>query len=148
MRTKPNSQIIGNSGVFYACYRLSLENWHVLPTTRNARGADIFIVKGERMLGLEVKTLSARDNICIGHTPLDYSIDYWVILMNIWYKKEEEKPDLYIISKGAMKIEIERCNLDNRGKGLLKLYPDGYWIQKKFLLSEVHEYSKDWSGLE
>jgi len=143
-RTETNNQITGNIGVFYVCYRLSLENWNVLPTIRNASGADIFIVKERRRLGLQVKTLSVKDNINIGANPFDYSIDYWIILMNV---KKEENPSPYIISRPDMEMEIERCGRSNRGTGLLKCYDDIYWIQKKFLLSDVHGYSKDWSSL-
>jgi hypothetical protein len=31
-------QIIGNAGLYYWCYRLSLLGWNVMPTARNARG--------------------------------------------------------------------------------------------------------------
>jgi hypothetical protein len=48
MRTKFPSklvprQTIGNIGLYYACYRLSLFGWNVLPTSRNTKGIDIFI---------------------------------------------------------------------------------------------------------
>ena len=35
---KHEPQIIGNIGMFYACYRLSCLGWNVMPTSRNARG--------------------------------------------------------------------------------------------------------------
>jgi len=39
---KQESQIVGNTGLFYACYRLSTMGWNVMPTARNARGIEIF----------------------------------------------------------------------------------------------------------
>lgn len=37
---KLDSQITGNTGLYYTCYKLSRMGWNVMPTARNARGID------------------------------------------------------------------------------------------------------------
>ena len=38
-----NTQVVGNVGLYYVCYRLSGLGWNVMPTARNARGIDVVI---------------------------------------------------------------------------------------------------------
>ena len=38
---KLQTQVTGNIGLYYACYKLSCMGWNVMPTARNARGIDI-----------------------------------------------------------------------------------------------------------
>jgi len=38
---KLETQIVGNIGMYYACYQLSKLGWNVMPTARNAKGIDI-----------------------------------------------------------------------------------------------------------
>jgi len=33
--------VVGNIGMYFAAYRLSLLGWNVMPTSRNARGIDL-----------------------------------------------------------------------------------------------------------
>ena len=40
MVIKLNPQVVGNVGLYYVCYKLSLQGWNVMPTARNARGID------------------------------------------------------------------------------------------------------------
>ena len=54
-------QIVGNIGLYYACFKLSELDWNVMPTSRNARGIDVvcFSMDGARMLTIQV-TLPAK----------------------------------------------------------------------------------------
>ena len=36
-----SGQVVGNIGMYYAAYRLSLMGWNVMPTSRNAKGIDL-----------------------------------------------------------------------------------------------------------
>src|SRR5690242_12506806 len=36
-----NPQLTGNASLYYCCYRLSLLEWNVMPTARNALGVDV-----------------------------------------------------------------------------------------------------------
>lgn len=38
---KLESQVVGNIGMYYACYQLSRMGWNVMLTSRNAKGIDI-----------------------------------------------------------------------------------------------------------
>lgn len=47
--------IVGNTGLYYACYRLSALGWNVMPTARNTRGIDVvcFSVDGKTVPAAE-----------------------------------------------------------------------------------------------
>jgi len=38
---KLHHRIVGNAGLYYVCYQLSLHGWNVMRTARNARGVDL-----------------------------------------------------------------------------------------------------------
>lgn len=42
-----NPQIVGNMGLYLACYELSKAGWNVMPTSRNAKGVDLIAYKGK-----------------------------------------------------------------------------------------------------
>ena len=74
--------IVGNTGLFYACYRLSRLGWNVMPITRNARGIDIIAYSQDasRFLSMQVKSLSKDPGVLLGRT-LDSIIgQYWIII--------------------------------------------------------------------
>lgn len=80
-----SNQIIGNAGLYYACYSLSLRGWNAIPTSRNARGVDIvaYDTDCKRVVGLQVKTLSN-----VTAVPLGKSIDrlighFWIIVTSV-----------------------------------------------------------------
>ena len=54
------TQVVGNIGMYFAAYRLSLMGWNVMPTSRNARGIDLlaYSTGADRYLGIQVKALS------------------------------------------------------------------------------------------
>jgi hypothetical protein len=77
MRTKfpkgyITTQTIGNIGLFYVCYKLSLFGWNVMPTSRNTKGIDIIIFSqnASQKISIQVKTLSQRNPVPLG-TRLD-----------------------------------------------------------------------------
>ncbi len=65
---KLETQVTGNIGMFYACYRLSCMGWNVMPTARNARGIDIiaYNASGTEFIGVQVKALSKRNPVPLG----------------------------------------------------------------------------------
>lgn len=48
------TQVVGNIGMYFAAYRLSLMGWNVMPTSRNARGVDLlaYDMSAHRYLGI------------------------------------------------------------------------------------------------
>ena len=97
------TQIVGNIGLYYVCYRLSQMGWVVMPTIKNARGVDIMAMTEDTKttITIQVKTLSGINNVFIGGN-LDKVVgDYWVVvtyalddselMAHVLYPKEVKK---------------------------------------------------------
>ena len=93
-----NNQVVGNAGLYYVCYKLSLLGWNVMPTARNARGIDIlcYSQNAKNTLSVQVKTLSKRSAVPLG-TKLDNLFGNFFIVCLEVAKKEPRcfilKPD-------------------------------------------------------
>ena len=61
--SKIDARIVGNIGMFYACYRLSCLGWNVMPTARNARGVDIIAYSPDASLERRSTRLWAIDGL-------------------------------------------------------------------------------------
>ncbi len=110
-------QIIGNVGLYYTCYRLSLMGWNVMPTSRNARGIDIIAYNADasHFIGVQVKTLSKRNAVPIG-TRLDNIMgDFWVIVNNV-----AQEPTAFVMLPSEVKEMVHRGEKDGR---------ISYWLQ-------------------
>ena len=65
---KFDKQETANIGLYYACYKLSLKGWNVMPTARNARGIDIIAYNkyGTQYIGVpcqqEIKMSTFQDS--------------------------------------------------------------------------------------
>ncbi len=80
----PN-QIVGNIGLFYACYRLCALGWNAMPTSRNARGIDVICLNMEasRMLTFQIKAFTKVASVPLGKS-LDGVIgDFWIIVNDV-----------------------------------------------------------------
>ena len=98
MNKKNSNQVVGNAGLYYVCYKLSLLGWNVMPTARNARGIDVLAYSQNaiRTLAVQVKTLSKRSAVPLG-TKLDNLFgDFFIVCQDV-AKKEPKcfvlKPD-------------------------------------------------------
>lgn len=116
-----NNQITGNVGMYYACYQLSLLGLNVLPTSRNAKGADIvaYTADQSRFLTFQVKTMSKLSNIVLGKSLDDVRSDWWIIVTNAY-----DAPSAYIMTPAELKQTA-------------KLYDGKYWAQGAQFHSEV-----------
>ncbi|MBK0401214.1 hypothetical protein H0I76_18600 [Limibaculum sp. M0105] len=77
--------LVGNVGLYYCCYHLSLLGWNVMPTARNARGVDIIAYNHDasHFVGVQVKALSQRAAVPLG-TSLDNIMgDFWVVVNRV-----------------------------------------------------------------
>ncbi|MCP4511617.1 MAG: hypothetical protein GY826_35045, partial [Fuerstiella sp.] len=74
-----NNQITGNVGMYYACYELSKMGLNVMPTARNAKGADIVAYTGDqkRFLTFQVKAMTKLTNISLGKSLDSVTCDWW-----------------------------------------------------------------------
>ena len=126
---KRPSQIVGNIGLYYACFKLSELGWNVMPTSRNARGVDIicFSMDGKRMLTIQVKSLSKRNPVPLG-TDLDKVMgNFWLVLNSL----DSGKPRTYIL------LPHEVRAMAHRGEKEGKI---SYWLQpRKYAVEEFEE---------
>lgn len=108
---KLNTQIIGNAGLYFACYRLSLLGWNAMPTTRNARGIDVVAYSrdGKQYVGIQVKSLSKRSPVPLGTTLDNLMGDYWVII-----SKVISEPTAFILSPDEIRRLAHRGEKDGR----------------------------------
>ncbi len=126
-------QIIGNVGLYYTCYRLSLLDWNVMPTARNARGIDIIAYDADasHFIGVQVKTLSKRNPVPIG-TKLDNIMgDFWVIVDNV-----TQEPRAFIMLPSEVKEMVHRGEKDGRVS---------YWLQPTSY--DRDEFREAWSRI-
>lgn len=139
MRTKfPRGRIAtqttGNIGLYYACYRLSLYGWNVMPTARNARGIDILAYSqtGQNRVLIQVKTLSKKNPVPLG-TKLDSLFADFVVVCVRAYPHE---PDCFVLTPS------EVCRLAHKG---VKDGKTSYWLQPSAYYSDV--YKERWSRI-
>jgi len=85
LATKLDTQVVGNVGLYYCCYKLSLLGWNVMPTARNARGVDIIAYNAEatKLIGIQVKSLSKRNPVPLGKTLDKIMGNWWIVINNI-----------------------------------------------------------------
>lgn len=118
---KLETQIVGNIGLFYTSYELSLMGWNVIPTSRNARGIDIIAYDSEAInyIGVQVKTLSKRNAVPLGNSLDKIMSDYWVIV-----DKVATEPRAFILLPNEVK-QLAKYNEKN-GKRTYWLNPTEY----------------------
>ena len=89
MARQGGTHVVGNIGMYFAAYRLSLMGWNVMPTSRNARGIDLLAYATDsRYLGIQVKTLSLRNPVPLGGSIDRFMGDWWIIVTKIATKPE------------------------------------------------------------
>lgn len=104
-------QITGNVGLYYCCYRLSLLGWNVMPTARNARGVDLIAYSQDasRMIGVQVKALSARAAVPLGSSLSKVMGQYWVILNRV-----ATAPAAFVLEPSEVKALAKRQVKDGK----------------------------------
>lgn len=106
---KLDSQITGNIGLYFCCYRLSLLGWNVMPTARNARGVDIIVYNQEASVfhGIQVKALSKRSAVPLGQSLEKIMGDFWIIVNNV-----STEPSAFILKPSEV---LERAHSSGKG---------------------------------
>lgn len=104
-------QLIGNAGLYYCCYRLSLLGWNVMPTARNARGVDIIAYSQDasRKLAIQVKALSKRNPVPLGSSLDKVMGDIWIVVNNV-----TSSPSTYLLTPYEIKELAHRGEKDGR----------------------------------
>jgi hypothetical protein len=104
---KLEPQIVGNVGLYFTCYQLSLFGWNVMPTARNSKGVDIIAYNADatRKYAIQVKTLSKPNPVFLGSSLDKVMGDFWVIVNNAL-----SEPSAFILRPKEVR------ELSNRGK--------------------------------
>lgn len=132
---KHESQIVGNIGLFYVCYRLSRLGWNVMPTTRNARGIDIIAYSPDatHFKGVQVKSLSKVNPVPLGKTLDKFMGDVWIIVNNV----VSETPSTFIMLPQEVRERAHRGEKDGRVS---------YWLQPRDYIHE--QFREAWHRIE
>ena len=111
-------QLIGNVGLYYCCYRLSLLGWNVMPTARNARGVDIIAYSRDasRFVAVQVKALSKRNPVPLGSSLDKIMGDFWVIVNKV----ATPTPSAFILLPSEVRERAHRSEKNGRVS---------YWLQ-------------------
>jgi hypothetical protein len=128
------TQIVGNVGLFYVCYRLSKWAWNVMPTARNARGIDIVIYSQDasRTHTIQVKALSKRNPVPLSGT-LDRLLgDFFVICRNVVM----ESPECFVLRPDEVRARAHRGEKAGRVS---------YWLPPKDYA--VNEFREAWERI-
>lgn len=130
---KPDTQIVGNAGLYFVCYRLSLLGWNAMPTARNARGIDVvaYSRKGNRYLGLQVKSLSKRNAVPLGDSLDRLMGDFWVIVNQV-----TKSPTAFVLRPS----EVSRLATRHKKSGRVS-----FWLSPKAYSSD--RYREAWKRL-
>ena len=122
------NQIVGNIGLYYACYELSRRGWNAMPTARNARGVDIVIYnqKGTESHTVQVKSLSKRNPAPFGSTLHTLIAEYIFVVNNV-----VETPNIFIVDTPTARSRIREENKDGK---------KSYWFQPK----DYEEFKDNW----
>jgi len=129
-----NAQIVGNVGLYFACYELSKRGWNVMPTARNAKGIDIiaYNLTATRYIGVQVKALSKKSPVPLGNSLEKIMGDYWVIINNL-----SGTPETFILKPEEVKARAHRGEKEDRVS---------FWLQPKSYM--VPEFAQRWDRIQ
>ncbi|QDT21421.1 hypothetical protein [Gimesia chilikensis] len=130
---KLDGQIVGNAGLYFTCYQLSLLGWNVMPTARNARGIDVVAYSGDgkKYIGVQVKALSKRAPVPLGKTLDKVMGDFWVIV-----NKVSIDPTAFILTPDKVRQLAHRGEKEGRVS---------FWLQPNAY--DVDEFRGAWSRI-
>jgi hypothetical protein len=133
-RGRITTQTIGNIGLYYTCYRLSLYGWNVMPTARNAKGIDVLAYSqtGRKRVLIQVKTLSKKNPVPLGAKLDSVFADFVVVCVRAY----PNEPDCFILTPE----EIRRLAHKGERNGRIS-----YWLQPKSYYSD--EFKQKWDRI-
>lgn len=113
------NQLTGNAGLYHVARELSRRGWHVMPTVRNARGADLYAASDDetRVLPIQSKALSKKDPVPLGRSLENLRSPWWVITVGA----NSDRPICYILTLEEVKAAAHRGENAN---GVVS-----YWLQ-------------------
>jgi len=130
-----NNQTVGNIGLYYVCYRLSLLGWNAMPTARNARGIDLLIYNQDdsRKYSIQVKALSRRSPVPLGKHLDHMFADFWIICRRVI----EPAPECFILTPDEIRRLAHRGEKEGRVS---------YWLQPRDY--ETEKFKDAWHRID
>lgn len=132
---KRGTQVTGNIGLYYACYKLSCMGWNVMPTARNARGIDIiaYNTTASKFIGVQVKALSKRDPVPLGTSTDNFMGEFWIIINDV----ATTSPNAFIMRPSEVRELAHHGCKDGK---------DSYWLQPK--VYDVPAFKEAWHRID
>ena len=129
-------QLTGNSGLYHVARELSRRGWHVMPTVRNARGADLYAASDDEatVVPIQSKALSKRDPVPLGGSLDTLRSPWWLITI----RANTAEPTCYVLTLDEVKSLAHRGVSPTTGKV-------SYWLQPKSYAQP--EYEEAWHRL-
>ena len=107
---RSNTQITGNIGMYYVCFKLSELGWNVMPTARNAKGIDIVAYREDGdFVGIQVKTLSKPNAIGIGKDRDVIPAEFWCIVV----KQKDGSWSVFVMSRSEIRAKAHQDKKGN-----------------------------------
>lgn len=137
---KKETQIVGNTGMYYVCYQLSRMGWNVMPTARNARGVDViaYNLDNGKYCGIQVKTLSRRNPVPLGNDLDKILGDFWVVVI-LPKQESSDSPVIYVLTPEEVH-DLSEKRTNKNGEISYWLHPGRYY--------EKPEYEEKWDRIQ
>lgn len=128
-------QLTGNAGLYHVARELSRRGWHVMPTVRNAKGADLYAASTDetRVLPIQSKALSKRNPVPLGGALDTLCSHWWVITINA----HSDLPTCFVLTLDEVRAAAHRGE-NAAGKV-------SYWLQPRSY--DQPEYKDAWHRL-
>ena len=129
-------QLTGNAGLYRIAWELSRRGWNVLPTVRNARGADLYAVCEDetRIIAVQSKALSKRADVPLGGSLEALRSMWWIVTLNA----NSDEPSCFILNLDEVKANAV-SNTNKEGKV-------SYWLPSRFFMNDI--YKDAWHRLD
>ena len=121
-------QIVGNIGLYHVARELSRAGWNVMPTVRNAKGADLYACSEDErtILPMQVKAHSAiPQDTSLGLNPERLVTPWWVFVVNV----RSDEITCYILTLDEIWQRM------SRDPGTRSLKPESertFWLHRRF----------------
>lgn len=127
--------LTGNAGLYHVARELSRRGWHVMPTVRNARGADLYAASEDetRVLPIQSKALSKRSPVPLGGSLETMRSHWWVVTINA----NSDLPTCFVLTLAEVKSAARR---GESATGTVS-----YWLQPRDY--DQPEYRDAWHRL-
>ena len=116
-------QLTGNAGLYHVAREMSRRGWHVMPTVRNAKGADLYAASSDetRVLPIQSKALSKRHPVPLGGSLDNLCSQWWIITINA----NSDLPTCFVLTLDEVKASAHRGE-NASGKVSYWLQPPSY----------------------